>query len=874
MSVLHFFFQLFIEPLVVLFEYIFAFSAKLMGDSAWALIPLSLAVNLLSLPLYRRADAIRQQNRAQERKMEAGLHHIRKHFKGDERFFLTQAYYRISGYKPIYALRNSLSLLLQIPFFIAAYVMLSNLPEFQEKSFGLLANLGEPDKLLIVEGLGARTFTVNVLPILMTIINLVSGFVYDRKNAGVWDKIQLYGLALVFLVLLYNSASGLVLYWILNQLFSLGKNIVDNIRSRKAGTGRVAEVPTERDREKSVPVSFLLGGAVLAVLTGALIPSAVISSSVASFVNVWNYHSPLLNVANAFLVALGAFIFWPGVFYYLARDKWKRVLAAGMWCLVGVAVADYMFFGRNAGTLRYTLAYESGLSFPLWQMGVNLLVAGALVALFILAWRKWNKAVRPALAILLLVTAGMTFSNCAGIRRQLPDIEKAVARHNAANDASIPLSRDGKNVIVLMLDKAISTFVPYLFEEKPELREMFSGFTYYPNALSFGAATNTGSPALFGGYEYTPEEMNRRDREALVKKHNEALRLMPRLFSDNGYTVTVCDPPYAGYKEPADLSIFDDIPGIRAFNLELRQPGAYAFVEKIWEKNFFCYSLMKISPLALQGLLYQNGQYSNDSIMVQNMDQFSTNPSTAAGVKASFIDNYSILCSLPELTDTDVSGDTFLMMTNNTTHEPMLLKEPEYEPARKIDNTGYDYAHRDRFTVEGRTLPVRTVEDMKFYHTNMAALLKLGAWFDYMREQGVYDNTRIILVSDHGKTLGMYPSSRLMEPFNADIFVFNPLLMVKDFHAGGFHIDYRFMTNADTPSLALDSLVVNPVNPATGRPVTSDAKYAPELHVAQVKIGEWNINQNHGNRFNPMNWASVKNHYVFDMQNWKYIGTY
>ena len=39
------------------------------------------------------------------------------------------------------------------------------------------------------------------------------------------DKVQTYGLAAVFLVLLYQSPSGLVFYWTLNNLFSLIKNV-------------------------------------------------------------------------------------------------------------------------------------------------------------------------------------------------------------------------------------------------------------------------------------------------------------------------------------------------------------------------------------------------------------------------------------------------------------------------------------------------------------------------------------------------------------------------------------------------------------------------------------------------------------------------
>lgn len=67
-----------------------------------------------------------------------------------------------------------------------------------------------------------------------------------------------------------------------------------------------------------------------------------------------------------------------------------------------------------------------------------------------------------------------------------------------AEDASFRLDREGRNVIVIMMDRAIGSFVPYLMNEKPELKEQFDGFTYYPNSLSYGYHTNIASPALYG----------------------------------------------------------------------------------------------------------------------------------------------------------------------------------------------------------------------------------------------------------------------------------------------------------------------------------------------------------------------------------------
>ena len=70
------------------------------------------------------------------------------------------------------------------------------------------------------------------MTLLMTLINIVSGIIYT-KGHPLKSKIQVYGLALVFLVLLYHSPSGLVFYWLLNNVFSLVKNIFYKLKDPK-----------------------------------------------------------------------------------------------------------------------------------------------------------------------------------------------------------------------------------------------------------------------------------------------------------------------------------------------------------------------------------------------------------------------------------------------------------------------------------------------------------------------------------------------------------------------------------------------------------------------------------------------------------------
>lgn len=121
-----------------------------------------------------------------------------------------------------------------------------------------------------------------------------------------------------------------------------------------------------------------------------------------------------------------------------------------------------------------------------------------------------------------------------------------------------------------------------------------------------------------------------------------------------------------------------------------------------------------------------------------------------------FANAYNVLANMQTMTRlTDEETNTCLIMDNETTHQFMMLSAPDYTPAQHVDNTEYDKAHQERFTQNG---PIRmdTYTQIAHYHANMAALLRLGEWMDYLRQENVYDNTRIIIVSDHGRDLGHF----------------------------------------------------------------------------------------------------------------------
>lgn len=154
------------------------------------------------------------------------------------------------------------------------------------------------------------------------------------------------------------------------------------------------------------------------------------------------------------------------------------------------------------------------------------------------------------------------------------------------------------------------------------------------------------------------------------------------------------------------------------------------------------------------------------------------------------------------------------------------------------------------------------------YHANMAAMIKLGEWFDYLKKMNVYDNTRIIIVADHGYNIGQPDMYFCEGSAETDLDNFYPLLMVKDFDAKGFDTSEEFMTNADVPSLSVKGLIDDPVNPFTGKEINDSEKHAHDQFV--IDSQDWSPDENNGDQFRPGDWYSVHDD-MRNKANWKLI---
>jgi len=211
-------YYIFIFPLESGMRFVLIHTYNLFNNYGIAIILMSLVVNIVLLPLYYLAEHWQGKEREIRKKMQPELDKINNAFKGEKRYYYTKAIYKRFNYHPINSIRVSFGFLIQVPFFVAAYHFLSHYDGIAGVSFLFINDLSQPDRLL-----SFNNVVINILPFIMTVVNILSAYIYT-KNLRKNDKVQLWLLAFLFLLLLYNLPSALVLYWTLNNVFSLIKN--------------------------------------------------------------------------------------------------------------------------------------------------------------------------------------------------------------------------------------------------------------------------------------------------------------------------------------------------------------------------------------------------------------------------------------------------------------------------------------------------------------------------------------------------------------------------------------------------------------------------------------------------------------------------
>ena len=831
------FLYLFIKPYVLIFEASFTVLGRILGFGSNLMITFLVGL-LLYMPFYLEAKSFQKGQLAKVTDKNG-----KKHLKDII----------------LIAVAHILPILSQILLACSANVFVREIYAMAGEKYLFITDLSKPDGLI--------AHAVNLLPILYFVINSATLFINKKP---LYLRVVSLAEYLILTVIIYSMPSGALLLWMLFSVIMAITEILKLIYITLREKDLIKEFKKKENKSANQTPDYLLyfsGLCYLILLAGFYIPTNIIKISTQEFVDVTDMHNPLYFILYSMALSVGMFAFHGIGYYMLGTKEIKLILERIVWVLAGISSVDYVLSGAYQGEISPSLAYFDPREFEPKRIILSVVLGLAISVVFLIVIEKkknFMKLIALAQFGVLLVSIVMNTVKITSEYHHMNYIKRQ------ETEASITLGKNGKNVVVLIMDRALGPVVPFLFEEKPELKEEFDGFIWYPNTVSFGAYTNTGIPSVYGGYEYTPEEMNKRSDESLADKHNESLKVLPVLFAENGYDATVIDPAYAGYNWIPDLSIYDDIEGVKAFRLEgtyeNQYPDDYIPEKESLKRNFFFHAIVKMSPLNWQDMLYDSGYYCD----LNSNQCIRTSKYTQNGYFTNFLKNYYVLKNLPELTVFDEGeGNYFVSLYNGTPHMECLLKEPEYVPAKHVDNRSLHPDDENYLYAGDRVLKIEMPVQVEFYHVDMATFLMLGEWFDYLKQNGCYDNTRIIIVADHGADVEHFDS--VLEN-NMDVEAFMPMLLMKDFDAHGYAESDERMTNADVAYLATRGVIENAKNPFTGNPL--DAHEKSEMDEFHIFYSENNtLSTNHGNVYKPDLWFSVKGD-PYDLSNWNYLGKY
>lgn len=887
----------------------FNWSLALFHDPGWAVVGMSVLLSLLLTPLYIWIERRKNSDKAKSAPMQAEIDKIEAVYSGRERFYYTREIQRRYHYSPWTAVIPTLGLLVQIPFLLAAYHYLSELPVFNGAAFWYIKDLSKPDTIATFAGL-----PINLLAILMTVINLVSGWRYAESGKPK-ERIQYMAVAAIFLFLLYSCAASVVLYWTLSNALSLvrseiffRKNGVATKRNEEgvnwsatcvymdcladvASAYAVAiaicifmfhvEAPSEFKNvvflwnvfsllvvasTVMMAVSckcrgrpFRVGGLVCVGMAVALLgirllaeyaelpvdqcpilkylsrmcfPFCVLLASMSFFVSVVTDRRriseakrrvcennvdmmiPTLAAAciGAQLAFCGPIVVFASFVEGVQGNAW---LSLGCYALCGLVVlplAIRILIGFARGAIReflsmcvifvFVVVFAYGNLFPsdygvLFcgvyskpenmspQTGMILLECLVLVLVwqslrFIGGWLFKNARMVKSCFVLVLIT--FVFRVCVALCKINggPDIQSGQI---GSSGPYFTFSSAGTNTVYLLLDSIVGQSFGKIMDSNPSIAREFDGFTWYPTTISSGTCTYPNMPAMWGGEEYFPHEVG--EGRKLKDVYFEAFEKYKSAILALGYDFG-CTKFYMTYGVSTN--------GIsRMWSESAYTRGSADNVLVGGEDGFAVLkynALLRAVPTVFRRWIYDGGKWHRKMLK-----------------HSPFSRNFDFMEDLSRRSAKVVGGGMYYHHIHaETTHAPYLTR------------------------INGEERSCGVIESFRW------SLAETAKWLRWMKENGVYDNTRIVICSDHG--VGWDDESLMDSRYSSHVSrmkeigrgrnIYFSLLLVKDVgECGRLRVDTTTKTVSHAAYFALG-------NPRFSEPVN---RVCPSPVVLNIPVG-------------------------------------
>jgi YidC/Oxa1 family membrane protein insertase len=202
------------RPALWLLKFLHGFT----GNYGLAIILVTVLQKIAFHPLTHKSLKSMQAMQAIQPKMQALQERYKNNPKKKQEE--TMALYRKHGVNPM---GGCLPMVVQIPIFIALYNALGSSVEMWQARFLWIRDLTQPDALFTASVWGGYTLSANLLALLMG----VSMWVQQKMSPPAGDprqaQMMLWMMPILFTFMFWSFPSGLVLYWLVNNILQVGQ---------------------------------------------------------------------------------------------------------------------------------------------------------------------------------------------------------------------------------------------------------------------------------------------------------------------------------------------------------------------------------------------------------------------------------------------------------------------------------------------------------------------------------------------------------------------------------------------------------------------------------------------------------------------------
>jgi YidC/Oxa1 family membrane protein insertase len=232
-----------LKPLEDLLKFIMNFFFGIIPNYGVAIILLTLLVKGIMFPLSKKSSMAS----ARMQELQPKMQELQAKYKGNPQKLNEEMakFYKAEGYNPM---SGCLPLLVQFPLFIAMYNLFNTHFDLRGASFipGWIPDLSMPEAIFRFAEVNLVIWKVSalrLLPILYVGSQLLYGKFTQMPQTGqsaTQMKIMMYGMPIMFFFILYDVPSGLLVYWIAQNVLTIVQQIFINDYIKKHKAARAA----------------------------------------------------------------------------------------------------------------------------------------------------------------------------------------------------------------------------------------------------------------------------------------------------------------------------------------------------------------------------------------------------------------------------------------------------------------------------------------------------------------------------------------------------------------------------------------------------------------------------------------------------------